>query len=243
MNGCIYIHVNKTNGKVYVGQTRNTKERWRSGYKQQPYFRKALVKYGWGGFDHLVVIDSVTDQDKLNNLEKLWVILLRSTNRDCGYNLVPGGFSGSSELGRLGGIASNLNPKNRYRLSKLSTSETCSRGGILGGQKNVETGQIIALGHKQGKKNKESGHWDRIKILGNVFDTKWGHEQGLRNIENGHMKVLSAQGKINADTPGYMSNLGKLGGKKGGPAVCHLRWHVRRNIVNPNCPLCVKNIK
>ena len=237
MNGCIYIHVNKTNGKVYIGQTRSIRNRWRSGYKQQPHFRKAIIKYGWNGFDHLILADGISEQKKLDNLEKLWIILLQGTNRDCGYNLVPGGFSGSSELGRIGGIASNQNPENRNRLKRLSTFETCSNGGKLGGQKNVETGHIFALGVQQGRKNKESGHWDKVRLLGTPFTSETSRQQGLRNVENGHLVRLD-QGRKNSEKPGYMSALGKLGGKKGGLAVCHLRWHVNRGIKNLNCSLC-----
>ena len=34
------------------------------------------------------------------------------------------------------------------------------------------------------------------------------------------------------------SDLQRKNGKKGGPKSCHLRWHVRRGIVSPNCALC-----
>jgi GIY-YIG catalytic domain-containing protein len=237
---CIYIHINKTNGKVYVGQTKNTYHRWRSGYKQQPYFRKAINKYGWDGFYHTVVIDGIESQEKLNNLEKLWIILLQATDRDCGYNLVPGGHVGSFEFASMGGTAANRNPENRNRLKKYTSFETCSAGGKKGGQKCVETGQIVSLGYEQGKKNKESGHWDKVRILGFASASENGRRQGLKNVENGHLKRLD-QGKKNAAKLGYMSELGKRGGKKGGVASGHLRWHVRRNIINPSCFLCRDN--
>lgn len=210
MSGKIYIHINKTNGKVYVGQTINVERRWRSRYKyKQPYIRKAVLKYGWGGFDHIVVVEDIQTQEELNNLERLWIIVLNSTGRNNGYNLVPGGLQGSSALGRLGGIASNKNPENRNRLNKLRTFESCSLGGQRGGKKNVESGQAKKIGYAQGKINKDNGHWDRIRLLGNKFDANWGHKQGLKNIESGHLKKLN-----------------------------HYQWHVSRNIFNPHCSLC-----
>lgn len=145
----------------------------------------------------------------------------------------------ASEIGRKGGLTAALKEENRNRIKKYRTLETCSDGGKKGGAVNVKTGQIISLGYKQGKKNKENGHWDKIKILGNVFDSNWGRKQGLKNVANGHLASLD-QGRKNAEKPNYMSEIGKLGGKKGGAIVSHTRWHVKRNIVNPNCSLCQK---
>lgn len=234
MIGNIYVHVNKTSGKVYVGQSRNIKERWRSRYREQPRFSRSIKKYGWDGFDHLILASGIEDQEKLNNLEKVWIILLRSTNRNLGYNIAPGGFLGSTELARMGGIASNRNPDNRYRLSKLTTFEIRSSGGKIGGQKNVETGQIISLGRSQGKKNKENGHWDRVKLLGTLGASKRGREQGIKNaLRPGYMSEISK--KVSHET---RVRAGRIGGKKGGVAANHLRWHVKRGFINSACSLC-----
>lgn len=53
----IYLHVNKINNKVYVGITKhsNPELRWRCGYKNNPYFNYSIKKYGWDGFDHIVL--------------------------------------------------------------------------------------------------------------------------------------------------------------------------------------------
>ena len=143
----------------------------------------------------------------------------------------------ASEIGRKAGLISNKNPKNRNRLKNYATFKTCSDGGKKGGQRNVETGQIIALGKVRGNENKDSGHWDKIRLLGNTFDVEFGHRQGIKNVESGHLARLD-QGHKNAAKSGYMSAIGKIGGKKGGVAAGHLRWHVNRNIVNQNCSLC-----
>lgn len=55
----IYLHVNKINNKVYVGITKhsNPELRWRHGreYRKNVVFTRALDKYGWDGFEHIVL--------------------------------------------------------------------------------------------------------------------------------------------------------------------------------------------
>lgn len=63
LNYCVYAHVNKTNGKMYIGVTNNTKHRWGTngnGYKSCPHFWSAIQKYGWDNFEHIVLIDGVS---------------------------------------------------------------------------------------------------------------------------------------------------------------------------------------
>jgi len=57
-NFCVYKHVNKINGKVYIGQTCSLETRWsRNGqnYINCPRFYSAIKKYGWDGFEHTVI--------------------------------------------------------------------------------------------------------------------------------------------------------------------------------------------
>ena len=49
MEWIIYKHTNKVNGKVYIGQTKQTPtQRWRNGngYKNNVYFYHSIQKYG-----------------------------------------------------------------------------------------------------------------------------------------------------------------------------------------------------
>ena len=91
---CIYIHRNKTNGKVYVGQTNNPSRRWGSGgvaYKSNKHFYSAILKYGWkDGFDHEILCDSLT-KEEADIKEREFIELYEAANPDKGYNLTPGG--------------------------------------------------------------------------------------------------------------------------------------------------------
>ena len=57
----IYAHINKINGKIYIGQTCLSLES-RPGkngelYLKCPAFGRAILKYGWNNFNHIILID------------------------------------------------------------------------------------------------------------------------------------------------------------------------------------------
>ena len=56
-NYSVYIHTNKTNGKKYVGITKQKPERrWQKGFGYVgSVFGVAINKYGWDGFTHDIV--------------------------------------------------------------------------------------------------------------------------------------------------------------------------------------------
>lgn len=89
MSGLVYIHTNQVNGKVYVGQSWDFPRRKRAYPRENSYFARALRKYGWDAFDHQYF--PVETQAEMDNLEKAWILCLRATDKQCGYNLQAGG--------------------------------------------------------------------------------------------------------------------------------------------------------
>ena len=91
----IYLHRNKINNKVYIGQTiQPLEDRWKNGfgYKTCYYFYNAIQKYGWDNFEHIILEQSENwTQEELNNKEKEYIKLFNSTNPDYGYNICEGG--------------------------------------------------------------------------------------------------------------------------------------------------------
>ena len=93
----VYVHINKINGKRYYGITKQKVEyRWNSGkgYKKNEYFYRAINKYGWDNFTHIVIAKGLTEEEA----KWLEIELIRehdTTNFKYGYNQTNGGEGGN----------------------------------------------------------------------------------------------------------------------------------------------------
>lgn len=96
----IYLHRNKNNNKVYIGQTSqaNLNDRWKNGkgYSSCYYFYKAIQKYGWETFEHIILEQGNWTQEEANQKEQYYINLYQSTNPNYGYNITPGGSNAIS---------------------------------------------------------------------------------------------------------------------------------------------------
>ena len=125
---CVYMHINKINNKKYIGVTgRLPNQRWGhdgNNYKREPVFYGAINKYGWDGFEHLVVEDNLTEKEA-KQLEIELIALYKTNcfrykNPKYGYNCTDGGD------GRLGSAMSEETRQKlrEYRLGKELSQET-----------------------------------------------------------------------------------------------------------------------
>lgn len=92
-NYCVYIHINKINGKKYIGITSKLpEERWNKGYGycRNKHFFSAIKKYGWDSFDHKILATNLT-ADEAGTMEKHFIKKYNSNNPDYGYNICAGG--------------------------------------------------------------------------------------------------------------------------------------------------------
>lgn len=95
----IYCHLNKINGKRYIGQTKTSvQKRWgHNGYEyihKSPNspFTKAINKYGWDNFEHQILFENLT-KEEANQKEIELIAFFKSNNENYGYNLTAGGSS------------------------------------------------------------------------------------------------------------------------------------------------------
>lgn len=104
-NGCgknvscvIYKFTNLVNGKIYIGQTKNSLRKRVISHLSQSnnnnkhkkhYFQRALYKYGLTNFD--IEILETCDYQNLNNREIYWINHFNTTDPELGYNCTFGG--------------------------------------------------------------------------------------------------------------------------------------------------------
>lgn len=141
---CVYAHINKTNGKRYVGITSQDPEiRWKNGhaYNHNPHLTAAFKKYGWDGFDHIILHDNLSQIDACN-LEKDYIKKWNLTNNNYGYNVSLGGKGSSGVIpsqqtrekmstAKIGTTLSDIHKKKIQNSSRKKCVGKFSQDGIL----------------------------------------------------------------------------------------------------------------
>lgn len=146
---CVYAHINKINGKVYVGQSKNITKRWHNNgleYQKCPYFWSAIQKYGWDNFEHIVLIDNLT-KEQADEYEIFYINKYHSSYKENGYNIREGGSHGalsevtkqkiSETMKEKGAWKGDLNPRHIDPLFG-------ERNGMYGKHHTEETKQKIS---------------------------------------------------------------------------------------------------
>ena len=125
MNNYVVYRHTAPSGKVYIGITQQElSKRWKKGfgYKDNPYFFKAIQKYGWENIRHEVLFDSLT-KEEAEQIEVRLINEYDSANRDNGYNIALGGNANkptqeSKEKASVSLKAFWSDNENRKRMSK-----------------------------------------------------------------------------------------------------------------------------
>lgn len=160
-NFTIYMHKNKINNKVYIGQTsQNPLKRWDNGkgYVTSPKFYKAIQKYGWDNFEHIILYTNLT-LDEANLKEQELISKYHSTEDNFGYNITSGGknFHHSEETKQKIGKANSKSLKGKHwseEQHELMSKMFSGTGNPFYGKHHTEkTKQLIS----QNRKGKTAG--------------------------------------------------------------------------------------
>lgn len=188
MSYVVYMHKNKTNGKVYIGQTcQNVNKRWQNGkgYEKCTLFYSAIKKYGFDGFEHIILCECSSQQEA--NLKEIEMIAYYdSTNRDKGYNLTDGGqgirvsclteewkqhISDSMKGEKSPWYGKTFSEEHKKHLSESHKGQISSMG-MLGKKQSKETKRKISesrIGKYHSEESKEKMKQSALKSRGRLF--------------------------------------------------------------------------
>ncbi|MBQ0014778.1 MAG: hypothetical protein KBS82_05600 [Oscillospiraceae bacterium] len=193
----LYVHINKYNEKCYFGITSkdNVNHRWNSGrgYKENPYLYQAITKYGWDGFDHIVIFDNLSEH-QAKELEKMMISFWGTQNRVYGYNMTSGGD------GTPGYIPSE---ETRRKLSEARRRENLSEETLRRRSEGLR-GRKFSDDHRQkiGKANsKKINMYDKD---GNLIDTFVSAQAAERELHINHSHISQCCNGKRKSTGGYM---------------------------------------
>lgn len=178
---CVYMHISPS-GKRYIGITSQTPERrWRdgNGYKDSPYFWKAINKYGWNAFEHTIIKTNLSVFEACD-LERALIKKYNTLNRDFGYNLTSGGdstggtFMSEESRKKLSESQKNrfADPQNHPFYGKYHSEETkdkiskANTGRLKGTHLSEETKLKISQTNKGHQVSEESREKMRLSKLG-----------------------------------------------------------------------------
>lgn len=170
----IYMHKNKINNKVYIGQTKckDPNKRWRNGtHYKNTYFGNAIKKYGWNNFEHIILESGIKSLDEANQKEQYYIKKYNSNQSQYGYNLTSGGnnFKLNEEMRKQRSEEMKKRWENEETRAQLIAHnrnfwKTHSDLKAEWGQtvKCIETGDIF-------QSYREAGEWCGLKFYKNSF--------------------------------------------------------------------------
>lgn len=96
---CIYMYINKVNGKRYVGKAKDFNERHKQHLEGRLLIDKKLREYGEENFETVILAEDV-DDNRINDYEKFFIKRKKShVSYGTGYNRTWGGDGGDIRSG------------------------------------------------------------------------------------------------------------------------------------------------
>ena len=151
-NYTVYMHKNKTNGKVYIGITKQKpKYRWHNGegYNHQ-VFKRAIDKYGWRNFEHIILFEHLSKEQAEQEEIKL-IAKYKSNQKEFGYNI------------SKGGKASDGVPCSEEKKLKISKKNKGIKNGMYGKKHTKESLEKISKASLK--------KWEDVEYRNKVIET------------------------------------------------------------------------
>lgn len=176
----IYKFTNKINGKIYVGKTKKSLRQRITAHKSaaktfrgNQLIHKAIRKYGIENFEIVILEDKIASINELNERERHYIALNRSTEREFGYNFSIGGEGGTS-------LSGSDNPMFGKSRPDLSARNIVNKGKTLEeihGKEKAEEIKRMASQSSSGKKHSDESK----RKMGESQKLSW--ERGRNNSE------------------------------------------------------------
>ncbi len=194
-----------------------------------------------------IFVQHWTSEEEAFEMEKWWIALFgrKDDRTGCLENRDDGGVAPSHKTSAKGGrIAGHKNVESGW-IQRLGRKQ----GRIIGpiqGRRNAENGHLQRISVKGGQAAVASGQVLRAAALADR--AKGGRSGGRKNVESGHIQELGRKYGGKFWTPETHAKAGRIGGKinaESGQIQAvqltsnHIRWHVKRNVVNPTCSFCI----
>lgn len=191
----VYVHIAPNNKKYFGITSTSPKQRWGSdgsGYKTQQLFWRAIQKYGWDNFKHIIIVKNVSKEFACQ-LEQLLIKEYETTNPNNGYNVYMGGEVGAKGVKFSEEVREKARQRNLGR--KLSDETKKKISDANKGKKHSEEHNLkVSAAHKGKKLSDEHRHNLSIAHLGQRHSEESCKRQGkslqtyCKNLSDEEMK-------------------------------------------------------
>lgn len=155
----VYMHINRVNGKKYVGYTsKSWQSRWKDHCKSAKstkhfYFHAAIHKYGVDAFDHVVLAADIATLADAHMLERKFIAEHNTHASEYGYNLTYGGEGCAATPSTRAKMSKSLRGNEKLRATlrgrTFSDEHRANIGAVHRGRKrSAETCARLSASHK-----------------------------------------------------------------------------------------------
>ena len=178
----IYGIYNHTNGKMYIGQTKQGYLRRFAQHccpSENHLLHKAIKKYGKDNFS-CELLDTADTRDIANEKEKMWIYVLKTFKQENGYNLSMGGEIGDFNAETLKKMSESKKGEKNSFFGKHHTDEAKKR------MSEAKKKTYIRSGHPRSKRVKCVETGQIFECVLDAQDATGASSHHIGQVANGH---------------------------------------------------------